>query len=297
MQDFRVETFLTVCHTMNYTRAAEILNITQPAVSQHIAYFEKVYGVPLFSYCNKKLALTPAGEMLRSVLIVMAHDEATLCERMVDATQVSQIRLSLGMTLTAGEYVVAAPLANYLATHPEIRPAIRSGRTEELLDSLDSGTIDCAFVEGFFDKSSYAWDVFASERLVCVCAPNHTFAREPHRIEDLVDEYLLVREPGSGTRAVLEHALTARNLGIGVFNQVSEVESLNVIKAFLKRDLGISFLYEAVVAQELEAGTLRKVELEGFSVFHDISFIRLKGGVFEGEYKRFFHDLTQVGRS
>ena len=61
MLDFRVETFLTVCRTMNYTRAAEELNVTQPAVSQHIAYLEKAYGASLFDYRNKKLALTAGG--------------------------------------------------------------------------------------------------------------------------------------------------------------------------------------------------------------------------------------------
>ena len=74
MLDFRVETFLTVCRTMNYTRAAEELNITQPAVSQHIAHLERDYGVPLFAYRNKKLQLTDAGALLRDALSTMAHD-------------------------------------------------------------------------------------------------------------------------------------------------------------------------------------------------------------------------------
>ena len=82
MLDFRVETFLTVCRTMNYTRAAEELNITQPAVSQHIAHLERDYGVPLFAYRNKKLQLTDAGALLRDALSTMAHDERLLRDRM-----------------------------------------------------------------------------------------------------------------------------------------------------------------------------------------------------------------------
>ena len=81
MLDFRVETFLTVCRTMNYTRAAEELNITQPAVSQHIAHLERDYGVPLFAYRNKKLQLTDAGALLRDALSTMAHDERLLRDR------------------------------------------------------------------------------------------------------------------------------------------------------------------------------------------------------------------------
>lgn len=81
MQDFRVKTFLTVCRTLNYTRAAEELALTQPAVSQHITYLEREYGAKLFTYHRKKLELTPAGRVLRDGLATMAHDDVLLHER------------------------------------------------------------------------------------------------------------------------------------------------------------------------------------------------------------------------
>lgn len=294
MQDFRVDTFLAVCRTMNYTRAAEELNITQPAVSQHIAYLERVYGAPLFAYRNRRLALTKAGELLRDALATMSHDERLLRERVAGMATGSRVELAVGMTLTAGEYLVASPLADYLALHPDLHATVRSGGTGELLALLDAGQIDCAFVEGFFDKSAYAWDVYRTERLVCVCAADHEFVREPRRVEDLFDERLIVREPGSGTRAVLEHALAAQNLAVEGFENASVVESLDVIKIFVERDLGISFLYEAAVQRELASGAMRTVPLEGMSVGHDIAFIRLKGSVFEAEFQRMFDHLVEV---
>ena len=292
MQDFRVDTFLTVCRTMNYTRAAEALNITQPAVSQHIAHLERAYGAPLFAYRNKKLALTEAGQLLRGALGTMAHDESMLRDRVAALAGSARRELSLGMTLTAGEYVVARPLADYLAAHPELRATVRSGGTAELLELLNSGRIDCAFVEGFFDKSAYAWNTFRTERLVCVCATGYEFECEPRCMEDLFAQHVLVRERGSGTRAVLEHALAARNLTLDSFSQTSTVESLDIIKVFVERGLGISFLYEAAVERELAAGTLRIVELEGFSVDHDIAFIRLANSVFESEFQQLFDELV-----
>ena len=296
MQDFRVDTFLTVCRTMNYTRAAEELSITQPAVSQHIAFLERSYGVRLFDYHNKKLALTEAGELLRDALATMAHDERMLRERMARVQTSVPVELSVGMTLTAGEYLVAAPLADCLARHPELRAIVRSGGTAELLALLNAGDIDCAFVEGFFDKSAYAWDTFCTERLVCVCAPDHVFSHEPRAMEDVLDERLIVRERGSGTRAVLEHALAARNLGIDGFRQVSVVESLDIIKVFVQRDLGVSFMYEAAVRRELEEGTLRTVELAGPAIEHDIAFIRLAGSVFEPELRGLFEEVRSLAR-
>ena len=96
MQDFRVETFLTVCRTMNYTRAAKALNITQPAVSQHIAHLEKAYGARLFDYRGKRLTLTEAGELVRSTLSIMDHDERLLRERVAAAVSGARIDMSVG---------------------------------------------------------------------------------------------------------------------------------------------------------------------------------------------------------
>lgn len=86
MLDFRMDTFLSVCHYMNFTHAAEHLNLTQPAVSQHIKYLEQKYDTTLFTRDKKKLALTPAGEILRSALETMRNDENTLKKRMRESS-------------------------------------------------------------------------------------------------------------------------------------------------------------------------------------------------------------------
>ena len=88
MLDFRMDTFLSVCHYMNFTHAAEHLNLTQPAVSQHIKYLEQKYDTTLFTRDKKKLALTPAGEILRSALETMRNDENTLKKRMRESIHV-----------------------------------------------------------------------------------------------------------------------------------------------------------------------------------------------------------------
>lgn len=293
MQDYRVETFLAVCRTLNYTRAAEELNITQPAVSQHIAFLEKEYGAKLFSYANRKLSLTPAGELVRRTLAAMAHDDRLLRESVAACERTSALSLSIGMTLTAGEYVVAAPLATYLRAHPEMQVRLRSRGTEELLGALDEGVIDCAFVEGFFDKSVYAWDTFSTERLVAICAPGHALAGRTCAFEDLLSEHVLVREEGSGTRAVLEHALAARNLALASFARTTEVGSINVIKSLVAGGFGLSFMFAAAVSDDVARGRLSLIEIAGPPICHDITFIRLKGSTFEGDFQRLFDDLKE----
>ncbi|WP_418914786.1 LysR family transcriptional regulator [Adlercreutzia sp.] len=293
MLDFRVKTFLTVCRTLNYTRAAEELSLTQPAVTQQIANLERSYGVKLFSYRHRKLSLTAAGRIAYQGLSAIAHDEELLRHKMSASTSGSAIPLRIGMTLTAGEYLVAAPLGRYLREHPEISVTVRSGGTRAVLDMLDANEIDCAFTEGFFDKSSYLWQNLCTERFVAVCAGNHRFAREPRRLEDLLGETLILREAGSGSREVLVHALAARNLSTDAFAGTCTVESLDIIKIFVAEDLGISFVYEAAVEQECVDGSLRVVELPDTPMSHDVCFVRLKGSLHEKEMNELFRAVSR----
>lgn len=294
MLDFRVRTFLTVCRTLNYTRAAEELNITQPAVSQHIAYLERLYGAKLFALRGKKPQLTDAGRLLRGAFTTMAHDELLLHERVAALVEDHSITLHIGATLTAGEFIVARPLARWLAERPDARMTLYAGDTRELLDLLAEGTIDSAFIEGPFNRSAYRCDELCTERLVCVCAPDHPRAGSTCRIEDLLDERLIVREPGSGTRAVLENALTARNLSVAAFGHVGTASSIGVIKTLVEGGAGISFLYRAAVRDELRDGRLGAIEIAGAPIEHPIAFVRLANSVFEGQFARFFDEIREL---
>lgn len=102
MLDFRTDTFLTVCETMNFTEAAKRLHITQPAVSQHIRFLEKEYNTRLFSYCNKQLYLTPAGEILRKRLMTMKNDQLAIMNEIRNESYKME-SLSIGVTMTIRE--------------------------------------------------------------------------------------------------------------------------------------------------------------------------------------------------
>lgn len=294
MLDHRIETFLAVCRTLNYTRAAEELSLTQPAVSQHIAALERAYGVKLFLYRNRKLALTPAGEALRACAEGMRH-EAALLKRDLDAMREGREALFVGATLTAGEYLLAVPLGVWLAQHPSVDARVVSGDTAHLLSRIDDGTLDFALIEGFFDKGVYDWSVLCEQRLVGVCAPGSRLSREQAvGWDDLLREHLVVREVGSGTRALFEHAMEQRNQSIEGFARITEVDSLNVIKGLVESGLGIAFLYEAAVADDLASGRLARIPFAGGDIVHDITFVCQKGGVLRARLRAVFEELADL---
>ncbi len=297
MLDPRTRTFLSASRTLNFTRTAEELNITQPAVSQHVSWLEREYGARLFAREGKRLRLTAAGEVLQRVAERMAHDER-LAHDAVAALASGEERLSFGVTLTVGEHLIARPLARYLHEHPRADVRVEQAGTETLLEGLRSGRIDCALIEGYFDKRDVAWREFCTLELVGVCAPGSALADQDELLlEDVLDQHLLVREPGSGTRAVLEHALAERNLTVGSFARMTEVSSLNIIKEFVAAGVGVSFLYDAAVEAELRAGTLARMPLAGAPLTHAITFVHAKGSAFTERFERFFDELTELSRA
>lgn len=284
MLDYRTETFLTVCQTMNFTAAAKQLNITQPAVSQHIHFLEEQYNTSLFRYRNKQLFLTHEGEILRKHLLTMKIDEKAVMEEL--KCNLSGIEtLSIGVTMTIGEYAIVDKLANFLIQHPEINIHLHYGNTLQLLKLLDSGQISMAIVEGNYPKENYSYKKYSTEDYIAICAASHHFMTDhPHTINDLVCERLLVREEGSGTRNILEQSLIAHGIHISDFIHYTEVENMHTIIGLLKKDCGISFLYKIAVENELKAGTLKEIYLDDFKMQHDFDIIWEKHSIYSDKY-------------
>ena len=283
MIDFRMDTFLEVCRHMNFTKAACELNITQPAVSQHIHYLESFYGEKLFFYQGKKMFLSEAGEMLYHYGVTMKHDQQYLLQKIKQTSKNEEV-VNFGATLTIGEFVMPNHLAHYISLYPESKIKMILGNTSELLSKLSLGEIDFAVVEGYFNQKDYDFLIYSNEKYIPVCSANHQFYKEPELLEDLITECLIIREKGSGTREILEKKLEDKNKEIGSFRRVVEIGSMSAIKALVEANCGITFLYEAAVRKELDIGTMREIKLKDFQMTHDFTFLWNKGSIFSENY-------------
>ena len=290
MLDFRMETFLAVCQCMNFTRASEKLNITQPAVSQHIRFLEKHYNTKLFQYEGKKLKLTGAGEILRNASLTMMHDELSMQIEM-QKTDGGE-KLCFGATRTVGDVLMGGVLKRYLDQDPEADIHMIVGNTQEILRRLDAGEIDFALVEGFFQKSEYDFQKYSDEKYIAVCSPEYPFREKPDKIENLFQERLLIREEGSGTREVLERWMDSQNLSIHDFEKTTEVGSLQTIRELTKAGCGITFLYETAVKEDLEKGLLKRIPLKDVRISHEFMFIWRKGSIYADRYREIFRRFS-----
>jgi DNA-binding transcriptional LysR family regulator len=292
MLDFRINTFLTVCEYMNFTKAAEILCITQPAVSQHIKYLENTYNTKLFEYEGKKIKLTKAGELLYQTSITMKHDEEYLKGK-IKEEQLGITSIKFGATLTIGEFILPVKLNDYFNKNKNKNMKITMivENTKELLYKLEHGEIDFALVEGYFTKSEYNYVVYSKENYICVVSKDYEFKKKPKILEDLLEETLIVREKGSGTRDILEKNLEEQNLSTNDFRKVIEIGNINSIKYLVKNNNGITTLYEAAVKEELENGTLKKVEVSDLQKNHNFYFIWRKNSAFEALYLQILNEF------
>lgn len=287
MLDYRAQTFLAVYRLRSFTRAAEALHITQPAVSQHIRQLEQNYGCALFAKVGRGIEPTAAGELIYRALDVAENDDTRLRAEL-DALAVADSArppLRFGCTRTVADFAAPRILAEHLRRHPDERICMRTGNTAELVALIDRGDIDFALVEGSFDRSVFDSAVFSHEPYVAVAAADAAPSGRPASIRDLLGWHLVLREPGSGTREILEKHLAARDLGVDDYAGTLELASIPAIKACVTAGAGISFLYRAAVERELAAGELVDITPDDFAIEHDFALIWQRGSRYAERYR------------
>mgnify|MGYP000878831201 CR=1 FL=1 len=277
MLDPRWNTFLVLCETMNYTRAAERLCLTQPAVTHHIHYLEEHYGCRLFSYEGKVLRLTEAGLRLREFTRSMAYNSQKIEAAMAEEAPIS---LRVGTSKTIGEYVVAPKVEHFLRAHPEANFSLLVDNTRVLLRALEEGQLDFVLIEGFFERSRYETQLFRQEVFFGVCTPGHRLAGRSVPLDELWGERLILREVGSGTRAIFEDALRRLNCTLDSFESIVTISEFEAIKSLVADGLGISFLYAPVVEKELAQGKLARFDLTDAPMSGAFYFACLKDNLF-----------------
>jgi len=287
MLDFRLKTLLAVCSEGSYTKAAEMLHITQPAVTQHIHYLEKHYGTKLFVYKDRSMKLTYDGERLKEYVATMEAGIKKIELLMASERGLSE-PIAFGATLTIGEYTMPPIIAELLKNNPRLHLTMEVKNTEVLLDMLEKGDIEFAFLEGYFDRSRYESLLFSKENFIAVCSPESTLTKNSVSLEKLFEQRLILREKGSGSRDILEQILHEHNHNIKEFSSILELGSIRGIKQMVQDNLGLTFIYEKAVKKELEERTLREIKIKDVRISREFNFVFLKNDIHQEEHYCWF---------
>ena len=267
--DQKLSTFLTLCSTMNYRRAADALHLTQPAVTKQIQALEAQYGVKLFSYDERKLRKTPQGEILERYAISLQYNDAELTRLLAEKPKTL---LRIGATKSIGDYILIPEIRRYLEM-PDNELYFTVDNTAHLLAQLEAGELDFVILEGIFDKRRYDHFLLRAEPYIGICAKDHPWSGKSVRLEELFSERLILREPGSGTRNILERELFQQGYGIEAFQSCVCISSFKIIRELVASGCGVSFLYEAVVKADAQFGHFFCPPLTGV---HELNVVFLK---------------------
>lgn len=264
MIDYRYKTFSVLADLLNYTKTAEYLNLSQPAVTKHIQYLENHLEIQLFNYKNRKLTLTEQGSYLKKE-IDRVNQETTLIKAKL-AKKSSKKILSVGASRTTGEYFIADKLQQFTLTQKNAEVDLVIDNTKNILSLLDQGKIDIALISGPFDKNSYHTQLFFEDAIVAICSPDNPLADLKEAVfSDLKNERLMVREKEAGISGALKVALSENKLKLNQFSERTTIGNIHLIKELVKKDEGISFLYNISVVDDIEDESLSSILLTDFS--------------------------------
>lgn len=281
MIDYRLNTFLVLCDCMNYRKAAEILHITQPAITQQIHFLEREYDCKLFTYDNRRLYKTDAARTLEQYARAAKYHDQNLREKLAES---AIYELKIGATKTIGDYVLQDHIYRYLDRQDHTLSLVVDN-TEHLLYLLEENKLDFAVIEGFFDKERFDSMLFRREPFVGICHKAHPFANREVTIEELFQETIIHREDGSGTRAILEQELTAYNESLERFKHHISISSFKVIVDLVKNGYGISFVYEVLADSD---PFLAKFILQQKPIMREFNIVYLKHTDPQEKIARFF---------
>lgn len=271
--------FHAVALEQSVSRGAARLFISQPAASKQLSELERSLGAPLFDRLPRGVRLTQAGALLfdyaRRLFALETEAETALAE----LRGLERGHLAVGASLTIGDYLLPALLAEFAQSHPHLTVSLEIANTEAIQTHLHVGTLDIGLTEGFADDPTLQAHVFQHDTLVAIAPPDHPLAQAAQRGErvtpqQLCDTSFVAREAGSGTRAVVEQAFAG--LGLSLTPRLS-LGSIEAVKRAVAAGAGVAIVSALAVQHERAAGTLIVVPLDGLTLHRPLHRLYLRG--------------------
>ena len=273
MVDPKLHSLMKVVETGSFTRAAEQLSLTQPAVSQHIRSLESELNVRIFERKNNELHVTHEGEMVIKYARRMLSLYNTLRKDLTSEKR-QLTSLTVGITHTAESNAIAEALARYVNSRSGVTSKIITDSQSNLHDMLKNYELDFAIVEGKINDPSLKYLILDTDCLVLAVSPGHRLAhRGMVTIGELQKEKMILRLPDSGTRNLFVASLESQNLSIDDFNVVLEIDNIATIKDLIRRDFGVSVLAKSACMDELKKKKIVVLPIENLSMMREINIV------------------------
>jgi len=292
MISFHYKVFTEVATNLSFSKAADVLFISQPAVSKHIKKLESEIGLPLFERKGNTISLTSSGEKLLQYLhkakIIQGQIESDI--HIVKSQLEAKGELNIGASTTLSLYVLPKILSSFHKKFPNINILLVNRNSENILQALINKEIDLAIIEAYNKINSVSYKHFMDDEIIPVCAKHSPYGEAEINAEELKNIPIVIRERGSGTHAVLTKKLAEQEIKLGKLNIIARLGGTEALKNFLVEDIAIGFLSRLAVKDELEKGLLREVKIKSLRIARTFNFLMRKGEESTGIIKFFIKE-------
>lgn len=256
----QLEAFYLVIKKKSFTRAAEELNVTQPAVSIQVKSLEKSLNLKLIQQVGKRMQLTEAGELLYQYAEKIFDLVSDANEKMRDFKKLMRGTLQIGTTKNYARYIMPSLLSEFQRRFPRIKVILDEGNSEDMARSVLEMKNELALISQLNLDRKIKSTFFSTVEFVLVASPEHRFSQKKSiSLRELNGEPVILREKGSGSRTAILRKFQEYGIWPSV---ITEASSLDFIVGYVKQNKGVSFMFEPDIREELEKGTLKVIRVE-----------------------------------
>jgi len=263
MADRRLQVFQTVARLLSFTKAAEELHMTQPAVTFQVRQLEEQFNTRLFDRTHNRISLTDAGKRVFEYAERIFHLYSEMDNSVRELTGDISGVLILGASTTIAEYMLPELLGDFKAKHPEVTIRLKVANTDGIVSQVENNDIDLGVVEAPVNNKNLVVEECRTDQLVLIVPPGHELDSEKCVSMSRIAEYpFICREEGSGTREVMIESMQAAGINPADMRIAMELGSLEAIKGAVESGMGVSILSKATLNKELKLGTLVAIDID-----------------------------------
>ncbi len=276
MADRRLQVFHTVARLLSFTKAAESLHMTQPAVTFQVRQLEEYFNTRLFDRAHNRISLTEAGKRVYEYAEDIFELYAKMDNAVRDLTGEISGVLIIGASTTIAEYMLPALLGDFKKKYPDVNVQLRVSNSDGIVHMVENNDIDLGVVESPVLNKNLVVEECRKDRLVAIVPPQHALSNKKEvTIKELLEHEYIAREEGSGTREVIHEQLAEAGMKSADLHITMELGSPEAIKGAVEAGMGVSIVSEVTIHKELEIGTLVALELTP-SLERPFSFVHQK---------------------
>ncbi len=262
MADRHLQVFHAVAKHLSFTKAADALFMTQPAVTSQIRQLEEHFDIRLFDRAPGRISLTSAGVMMFDYAERILALSAELDTRVKELSRQVAGPLLIGASTTIADFLLPQVLGEFKSRFPAVLPRLFVANSEAVQNRVAERSLDLGFIEGDSHLPSLVTDVCCDDELQVVCVPSHPLAQEKSATpKSLMEHPYISREPGSGTREVIDRYLQDGGVSPDSLQLVMEVGSPEALKGLVATGLGFAIMSRATFAMEMRLGRLVQIPL------------------------------------